>query len=342
MSNPVINNIEKNSRFQYIDIAKGILIVLVVINHLPQVAKLQFDNNSLNILSKANFLWAFYFMPAFFIITGYCSSFDKSFLNFFIKNFKQIMIPAIIINILLKWFENLISFDPNISHYTHVGIREFLVKGSHWWFLPSLFLAKCVFFLQNKYIKNKYIILVSSIFLLFFGLFSYKTNVINIWWFQQSFVLNIFIIIGHFIRIYNYRFNKNIIYLCAIISFTYCFFRKFNSESGFEYIAQTINIQYHTIPLFLFIAISGSIFIILISKKIDKCAILEIMGKYSLFIYILHVRIIKYFFSIFLEYTHSPFGYICLTISAVIVTLYISCSIYYLFNKYAPWVLGKF
>lgn len=91
------NNVK--SRLHWIDISKGILILLVVFHHLPQV-----------VLSKGQecVFWqayddlksyyACFFMASFFILSGYVSNFDKRFPRFIWDSFKGIIIPVLSIN----------------------------------------------------------------------------------------------------------------------------------------------------------------------------------------------------------------------------------------------------
>ena len=67
-------------RFQYIDIMKGILILLVVYGHTVwQAHEVGIHNQTIEMLGETGFLYEPFYMAAFFAITGYCSNFKKSY-----------------------------------------------------------------------------------------------------------------------------------------------------------------------------------------------------------------------------------------------------------------------
>lgn len=67
---------QKRERIHYIDIAKGILIICVVITHTPAFAK-TYGVDGFQWLESLRPLFNSYFMPAFFCITGFCTNFGK-------------------------------------------------------------------------------------------------------------------------------------------------------------------------------------------------------------------------------------------------------------------------
>ena len=77
-----------NPRLAYIDVAKGVLISIVIFHHISFQANMAGIHNG---CIQWNFtflpLYASWFMPAFFIITGLCSNFNRpigSFLLFYL------------------------------------------------------------------------------------------------------------------------------------------------------------------------------------------------------------------------------------------------------------------
>lgn len=79
--------INKKSRLQYIDIMKGILILLVVYGHTAwQAHEVGIHNQTIEILGQTGFLYEPFYMAAFFAITGYCSNFKKSYKDFLISD----------------------------------------------------------------------------------------------------------------------------------------------------------------------------------------------------------------------------------------------------------------
>ena len=126
-------------RLQYIDVAKGVVILLVILGHLVA-------------FNKLFWLWIFAFhMPFFFIMSGYCSS-DKSYeLNFkeyLMKYVKALLIPALLIRIIYL-FVGVSGVDIHQQEWVHNAFLNFIHPLSEW-FIMSLFLSKILFYFVHK------------------------------------------------------------------------------------------------------------------------------------------------------------------------------------------------
>ena len=73
-------------RKHWVDVAKGILIILVVWGHLDYFASTYAGTSIFSYKAYTNFAFLPYYMPAFFIVTGFCSSFESDFVPFLKKN----------------------------------------------------------------------------------------------------------------------------------------------------------------------------------------------------------------------------------------------------------------
>lgn len=115
-----------SQREQWIDIGKGIAIILMVIGHtsIPSVL--------------SNFIWAFH-MPFFFIVSGWVTHWDKtSVKEFIIRRCKTLLIPFVVYSIIV------------LALYSQLGInkwQDMLLHG--WggyalWFIPVLFVASLI------------------------------------------------------------------------------------------------------------------------------------------------------------------------------------------------------
>lgn len=159
-------------RLHYIDIIKGMCVILVVVRHAPFVLGFA-DNPYMDIFFLKNFFIPF-FMAAFFMVTGYCSNFDEPFKPFLWKNIKGILLPAFCLYYLNRWLENFdaILYADNstwltLSHWLSPGLRTFIVEGGHYWFLSALFLAKTAMWSLKhvKFLTTRLAIAVSVSFL---------------------------------------------------------------------------------------------------------------------------------------------------------------------------------
>ncbi len=141
-------------RKNYIDIAKGIGIILVVLGHLTDYNQIIRD-----------FIYSFH-RPLFFLLSGAFAKTDIPFREYLKKNLKQLYLPYfsfvcldIILSLLLKGFtlKSLLSF----AGFTFNIINRPL------WFLFALFVIRTVFYFldKNKYIKYAFgLICVAFVF----------------------------------------------------------------------------------------------------------------------------------------------------------------------------------
>lgn len=139
----------EKKRLSYIDIAKGILILFLLMGHaLLFIRNEGIDDGFINGFQRLRlYLWTPYYMPAFFVITGFCSNFDKPFPTFLWQNFKTLKIPAMIFGTFLAMVtmmnHHLFSFQ---RVFNHVAI---CIVDSGLWFLDALFIAKLVYWFET-------------------------------------------------------------------------------------------------------------------------------------------------------------------------------------------------
>lgn len=163
-------------RKQHIDIAKGILILLVVMGHLPLLQmESPYKSEVLAWIENINRYYVPFYMAAFFLITGYCSNFKRNFKDFLIRNTKSILIPGLCFSILVGITE--IYIIP-YSQQTYLSLLEKVTLfGGLFWFLTALFIAKIIFFFINKTPqKNKTI----NYMCIVYNCLRYKNNIFNL------------------------------------------------------------------------------------------------------------------------------------------------------------------
>ena len=111
-------------RNQYIDIAKGLTIGLMVLGHtsLPD--------------SVARFIWAFH-MPLFFIASGWTTSWNRYSVKEFIKRrIKSLMIPFCVYSIVVLTIKEIVIGGGDLVSWFCQGWGGFAL-----WFIPVLFFA---------------------------------------------------------------------------------------------------------------------------------------------------------------------------------------------------------
>ena len=190
-------------RNQWIDIAKGIGILLVVIGH-----------SSIPIF-MSNFIWAFH-MPLFFICSGWVTSWGKYSVGEFVANkVRTLLIPFIIYSSIVLLVKEIIGIGD-----LYLWLRKGW-QGYALWFVPVLFFASIIVRIINA--AGKQYVLLGGILCLILGAFlSYFK--ISLPWTISSIPYAVFLIIlGSVLNKYA-KFIATpkwyILVCCAIITFT--------------------------------------------------------------------------------------------------------------------------
>lgn len=317
-------------RLKWIDITKGIAILLVIIGHTV-------PRNTL----AWNFIFSFH-MPIFFIISGYLFH-ENKLKNLIIKNIKRIIIPYLgtSLIILLVAFSSKILlkhtfyFMPknlsflSISIIYGCGVNSPKFFSSIWmigaiWFLLCLFFAEIFFTIIirltinfNMYIQATIIIILS-----FIG-YVIGQYIFLPWSIDISLVALVFLYTG-------YIFNKTNIFNIKIHILILIFLFFLWSISVYLGAMDMASRQYSNFIICILGAISASYIIIKFCKVISKYTIwdkyLSTFGKETLVILCFHLLEMDFFpwqsITRILGYTNNMFLLIVLKIAfATIVTI---------------------
>ncbi|MEG1925739.1 MAG: acyltransferase family protein, partial [Ruthenibacterium sp.] len=201
------------ARLEWVDIAKGILIISVLAGHFG--------------FPQTGYIYLFH-IPAFFVLTGYTSSPQKvSLVSYIWKKCKTILFPFYIVNILfftinlalnkLGLYDNLIVGDyPGFKTEISVFLRNPMAMSS-WggatWFLFVLFTAEIIYALICTLCKNVGILKDKEVYILFIvglaGAFCISFNIVLPFMIDVSLMACIYIAIGKALSQFNV-FEKHI------------------------------------------------------------------------------------------------------------------------------------
>ncbi len=356
---------EFTDRKYWIDTAKGYAMFLVFYAHLIE----KFISNGNNLaLQTMRFLTSFT-IPVFFILSGLLTKTTSSqhFFDFIKIKFRTRIIPILFFNIIL--------FIPAlITHNDAQNIKKVITElfmllfsgdtslNVPTWFLVCFLTLEIFHFFIGKYLINIKRILLC--FVLFFaaGMFiSYNIDdicifgyrVFKFWGLGEALTAYSLFMIGLAMRNYDVinKIKSNISWLiltCISLTVTLLTFDlnkgPFGNSSFYVDMASS---NHGNIFLFLFTAISGSIFIISLSKLIPKIKPLTYIGKNSLifmglngfFLAFINKRLINWLsISLNGDLTYlSPLA--CIT--AAVVELAICVPIVFILSKYFPELIGN-
>lgn len=312
----------KNTRIEYIDIAKGIGIILVVLGHTLNQHKL-----------PCLYIRSFH-MPLFFFISGLCFSFDKynSSVTFINKRYRQIIIP--LINFLLLSILVSISITPQ---YYPPELLFQRMPGAMW-FLLVLFIVEIIYFFFGKYAKNIYAIITFLIINAFIGILLHREKISLPYNISTVFISVFYYGTGNISR----RYDMQKIYKCLclpllllpliLVTFTH----------------DTLDLVDNYIPsceaIYILASFSGLTGIIIFSVYLQDINhrytknILLYFGKNTLIILCLHTIFINLTNIYIHKYISSQTTYLLLQQIVVWISCYISIRI---INSYLPFMLGK-
>lgn len=327
---------ERNSS---IDIAKGLLIMGVVYYHMWTIltGSCQIEHPAFRTMYNLHNGYTVFFMPAFFVITGYCSSFTRSFGQFIISNVRTILVPMVMLNLI----PCLLSFNVEALRYM-IDLDEWL-WGLSFWFLPALFLAKLFFWPIAHFVTDNKLswLLASLCFILaeFAEIYSIGTSY---WYWKSALAFVIFLQIGYSLRHSEHKDlvlkNGAVFYM---IAFPICFYIL---RYHWPMIGLTAIGHWSEVLPFLIASISGCLGIMYVSKLIKNNSILEYVGKASLVVYCSHWFVAqkfgKYLSRVFVpDSSVKAAGFYLIS---VIVAIAISCLLYRVYDtKYLRWIIGK-
>ena len=275
-------------RIAYIDVAKGLLILSVVLHHniLSSYSLSHQQNETTMFLQDFQYyMWIPFFMPAFFVLTGYSSNFEKPFKPFISSLVMAIGCPL--------FFFDIIPY--NIEAFHRLNFVDWLAQMP-WtlqrffryslWFLRTFFVAKLLYWVINRFGKEKVkniICLLLFVFACIAVLLGHGEHGVH------SLMALFYISVGRQCRQYNIfedvRMGKISVLLYILMTvMIFILHRKSPYMTNDIMLSDIWDI--FILPV---LAISGSIGIISFAKIINENKLLEYLGRYSLIIYCVHL-----------------------------------------------------
>lgn len=328
-------------RIDYVDLAKGIAILTMVLCHVGTIPYV--------------YAWIYSFhMPIFFIISGILLSnkkvFDKqSFEKNFIRKLKTIIWPYITFTVIYSCIaivsETLAgNMDANFISIIKVPVYYFVFGYHALWFLPTMFIANILFNAFHSLSKNWARFLIDGFLLIGTSIIAqYVTDkdptsvVYIIIFFNRALIGYLFIELGYyFINVINTikkDYFKLVIAILCLGIYTY------------TALLNAPDLHYSRIGnplLYYFNATIGSLGILLLCNWIDRIRdfqLLKYYGKNSLIVLLTHI--------LFVAFLKEPIMYVvlggsestrwfdlCFFISICILEVPIIA----ISNKYCPWL----
>lgn len=340
-------------RLHYIDVAKGMLILMVIATHIDGMTSDDgLSTDSLwTIGGGIRYCWGCFFMQAFFVLNGFTSHFDKPFSSFLKSNIRTLLVPCIFFSVLTKLLTGIVYDEWSL--YTVTGDERRIWLDETYWFLEALFLARIVFWLTLKYIgkawqrwTTMFLLLIAGVWLnhLMDGKTTIPSDFANYFHYRNAMCMTIFIGLGHWLKkhktlvepYYSYAF---IVYLIAMSTAWYLGY-----QGVIPVYNHTCGMTFKQIPVYLMFATLGTFATVWISKMINHSDLLEYFGKGSIVVYTMHffclrviVTVLKPFFTL-TTIVETAFYFLLVF---VLTALTCAVAIYIFQFPYLRRVLGK-
>ena len=262
---------KKTNRLLWVDIFKGILIILMVLGHSKN--------------SALYYIYTFH-MAAFFFISGYTTDYDKYTLYEYIKRkFKQLIIPFFYVNtifwiglmLLQKTSIYNLFFTQPVSLET---IRNLYLNlwsiplGGATWFLFVLFLGSISSKLLDEIISEKYKGKIKEYAKVFISLgitlltykFFYSKDITISYYIDLIPIVMLFICLGKLVSVIHNDINKIYKYIISIVFLIVYFWFVIKEYYHIEW----YNRHFPNLFLMIIVSFGGMIIVYCISKLIIK------------------------------------------------------------------------
>ncbi len=283
----MVQELQKKERIAWIDLARGIGILLILLGHLPGLGKLG--------------TWIFSFhVPLFFFLSGYLFKNDLSFLPFLKKKAKALLLPYAVLSlgvIAYKMLLQLYQKNFTVSKLLRLFL-DFIIqrRSGTVWFLTCLFLVEILFYFASKYLK-KYVLLAVVILAPVAGVIYIHFGGPALPWNLDASIMAIpFFYIGYLLKKYpqglQYVFASKwktalALLACLIVNLGLCIL---NRKLGKIETVDMYDSIYGIYPLMLLSAMGGILAIVCLSTMIQSNVIAHI-GANSLIYFGWHQQI---------------------------------------------------
>ncbi|GIM30163.1 O-acetyltransferase [Clostridium polyendosporum] len=334
----------QTQRLDWIDMAKGLGMILVMITHAPIPDQFK------------QIIYTFH-MPLFFFLSGYLFSISKynSFLAFFKRKFKSLVIPYFTLSFInyMYWISTNGPYNYSTSIYKPFVGTFYALRRSEWslhngtmWFVTCLFITEILFYIIIKSSKNNNIIITICLIISSVAghLYSAYIGQAFPWSIDVSITAVVFFGAAYLIRCKGILLNVNVGYLVLFIVV--------NAVAGylnFKHIGKPTDMffnRYGNYFLFYIGAFSGVLAYIMLIKLLPKINFLEYIGKNSIIFLAFHQFILFPNIEIVLKHINifsgkDYYSYILLGTTYALVSSVILIPVSFIITKYMPYLLGK-
>ena len=316
-----------HERVVWLDVLKGIGIILVVLGHVSS--------------NQIIYQWVYSFhMPIFFFAAGWLYK-KKTILEDLKHRFDTIVIPYLAFGFLVLLYWELIEKRFRTASMSLIeaivgilrGQYEYLEFNVHLWFLPAFFVTVIFYNILRNIGGKKLAYTMSIIMSLVFCFFTLPSLP---WGIDRVFKYIIFFVLGD---VLSENQTKHFTEKIAMSLKVGCTFILFIINFGLAYYGLTTGVMWYVT------ATIGVTACVMLSMIVDYAKVIQYLGRISLVVLCVHgpiYRIITKLVSMSLHMSTDAVrkDFLC-TMVIVAITLAICSAGYEILSRYMPWMIGK-
>lgn len=316
----------KKKHIDFIDLAKGLTILLVILYHV----------NEFMLICRIGTIFR---MPLYFLLSGlfFSANINGGWIEvktFLIKKTNRLLIPFVFFFLVMFPLKRLFfGYMPEFYR------NETIFSNPAIWFLLCLFEVNVISYVLCYLGKGK--VLLTSIFFVIVGMIGFflGKNHINLpLYLDTAMTSSPFFCVGYMLRkhtnlLYPNKFDKyNFFLTCVFLLIAYfCFSAKIDNR---------INLIPNNIFSYYVGGISGSLAVLLLSKMIGKIPFVSYVGKYSIVLLVIHFFVLE-FYLIYIEPKIVLSDVIVATMIKFFFVIVVSSLFIPLFKRFIPWFIAQ-
>lgn len=285
----------QNNRDDTIDIAKGILIILMVWGHM--------------ICPFGTIIYNFH-MAGFVIISGFFFSAKKSFKDYLLHKVHRLLIPyfifilyGIITDVIRRLIEGFPLID-KLNMYTEFWNCDSI--NAPLWFLPALFWISVFYYIINEIFTSKFQMFIINVAIAFFANIINNKHYAFPLYISQAILLVNFFSIGYFAKNLFVLKNKYLTFLMIFLFIVISIYSQFSSS---WILIRIKDLSIGNYLLYIFCGIIGTFNILKFAHILSKCDIclkfFSYEGINSLYILGFHGIIAYTFMELYMKFSNN-------------------------------------
>ncbi len=328
-------------RIEFVDLAKGICIMLVVLLHV-------FGDMSGMVIK----IMSLFRMPLYFVLSGLFFKTYDGFVPFFKKKTNKLLIPFLFVYFFIV-VPTTIFFD--LKTGTKITWRSVFLDDNGKlnlgidgtiWFLLCLFFINIFFYVIFLLSKRDLIVIV--ILSCICGITGYLLNVYNqflLVWMDSALTAMPFFMLGYILRKHSSVLNENfsrrdlLLFVVSFVMLLLVYY--FNELCRTDVIGFARN-EYNVHLLSLYLGgIAGTLFVLLFSKFFGHLPIISYIGRYSIVVLLTHLLFLFIIRNVLYQARISQDNRIDINIAVFVVIILLSLPTIKFCVKYLPYFFAQ-